>query len=537
MRRPGGFVVKQDFGAFVTQGLVTDDDGPVAVVVGDPLAGGADRDAGLAAMRRSWLAGADEPWREARGTFAAVFWDPQRARVTLVADAMGLRPLYYAAVDGLLWVSSSLRVLEELPGLRKTLCPRGAGEVYRLGHNLADRTPYAEIFRVEGGHSVTWERGEISRRCYFAWDAIAQDGRDAATHAERLAAVFKEAIGLRCRDDRSVVAHLSGGLDTRVVGVTLRGRGMDVSTYGFGVTGSKEDVYAAGFAQHIGIDHQFFPMVSAGSVDWAAITAETLLRSPPKVAPSRPHSLWTGDNGSFVMGLVHLSERLLELARAGNDGALVDAYLSNTPFLARGIRPELHPQFDGARAGIEHELSRWSPDDPAKRIYLFYLLNEARHILDAHFEGIDLHQLDLHVPFCDAAFIAEFLRGPLDAALGHRLYHVWMQHLDARTAEIAWQTYPGHEPCPLDKGEFAEQWTDTDEFRMARRARALRCVGAVMEREGFPHQVFSRTTLRFASWLFRSRLRELGYLFRALAPLRYQLNVARGRLSQDDPAV
>jgi len=47
--------------------------------------------------------------------------------------------------------------------------------------------------------------------------------------------------------------------------------------------------------------------------------SESFSQSPPE----RPQVVWSGEGGSVLLGLVHISETILELMRAGNiDGAI-----------------------------------------------------------------------------------------------------------------------------------------------------------------------------------------------------------------------
>jgi hypothetical protein len=45
--------------------------------------------------------------------------------------------------------------------------------------------------------------------------------------------------------------------------------------------------------------------------------------------------------------------------------------------------------------------------------------------------------------------VAAVLSSHTDLFVGHRLYYKWITHFKAPVAEIPWQAYPGHRPCPL----------------------------------------------------------------------------------------
>ena len=106
------FAIKVDVGAYREPALSESLDGSFSAMMGDALICGDNarltRASQLALLETACDVGDDEVFAQARGTYSFVRFDASNARVTLVSDAIGARPLYYCIQDGLFLFSSAL---------------------------------------------------------------------------------------------------------------------------------------------------------------------------------------------------------------------------------------------------------------------------------------------------------------------------------------------------------------------------------------------------------------------------------------------
>src|SRR5439155_22033046 len=155
-------------------GSFTDANGAMSLLAGDPLlsSGGTGRLQDLAVIHKQALRNDWSVVREAEGTFCLVHYDPQTGTLFLVADKLGVRPLYFWMDEKQVVFATALRILEGLSFVPKKMDLRAITEAVALGAPLAERTPYAGISLLKLAEILQITNDETSRRCYWRWDEI-----------------------------------------------------------------------------------------------------------------------------------------------------------------------------------------------------------------------------------------------------------------------------------------------------------------------------------------------------------------------------
>src|SRR6185503_9897672 len=234
------FFVKLDIQAYGEPAFKTDSDGAFSMLVGEPLLGLTDnaetwqsRTKDLELLHQEWKRGEWGLLTRARGAFSAIHYQPESARLFLIADKLGIRPLYYYLDEQRLIFASALRILENLPDVPKKMDLRGVTEIAGLTFLIGDRTPYKNIAAIRAAQIVRVSEKATSDEHYWRWDTIAPKQ---GTEKELLAEVFQQfgsAVARRLRDDSTTIASLSGGLDSRSIVAALTQRNVRMHTYNF----------------------------------------------------------------------------------------------------------------------------------------------------------------------------------------------------------------------------------------------------------------------------------------------------------------
>jgi asparagine synthase (glutamine-hydrolysing) len=202
------------------------------------------------------------------------------------------------------------------------------------------------------------------------------------------------------------------------------------------------------------------------------------------------------------------------------------------------LRPEIAKQMSGTiHKGIKEELNDIHCDDPGRSFYVFMLLNDQRRHLARHFENIDEHRLEMHLPFLDSDFLTHIASCPIDFCLEHRFYNEWIKLFDSPVAAMPWQAYPGHEPgpMPLPQG-FDYQWDSAhlSDQRRSRKKESLAQAGQMLSAKDFPVEILRSSYLRLATILYRLGLRDYDYLIEAAGVYHRHWAVCEKSLNQGE---
>jgi len=228
--------------------------------------GGSDTEVLLAAVQ-AW--GVTRALEEVEGMFALALWDRREARLHLVRDRFGEKPLYYGWVDGTLAFASELKAIASLPGFSPRL-DRTAVALY-LRHNCVPgpHSIYQGIAKVTPGARVTFDVGDrpgampVPEPYWSARDVV----EDAVAHplsgspaalTDRLEATLARSVADRMVADVPVGAFLSGGVDSSVVVALMQqvaDRPVRTFTVGFDDPAYDESGEARAVAGHLGTDH------------------------------------------------------------------------------------------------------------------------------------------------------------------------------------------------------------------------------------------------------------------------------------------
>ncbi|MFN7172039.1 MAG: asparagine synthase (glutamine-hydrolyzing) [Fimbriimonadaceae bacterium] len=194
----------------------------------------------------------EERWMEAlplfSGMFALCFVDLRLQKALLARDPFGIKPLYYARVDGGMAFASEIKALLELMPRAPKLQPQRAYDYLRFGQTEhAKETLFAGVYELPPASWIDIDLnrpGELREPVSY-WEpssALVRQGFDAAT--QELRSLFQESVRLHLRSDTPVGAALSGGIDSSSLVMTMReleGPNLDLHTFTYKAADEKLD--------------------------------------------------------------------------------------------------------------------------------------------------------------------------------------------------------------------------------------------------------------------------------------------------------
>jgi asparagine synthase (glutamine-hydrolysing) len=171
-----------------------------------------------------------EQWGDAcvehlRGMFAFAIWDSPRRRLLLARDRLGIKPLYWAVVNGRLLFGSEIKSILASGLMRAEANEHALPELLGTRYLSGAETLFNGIHRLMPGHTLIFEDGQVTERRY--WDVPVGQRNDAVTRmserqiVDRFRELLEESVRVRLMADVPLGMFLSGGLDSSAIAAIM----------------------------------------------------------------------------------------------------------------------------------------------------------------------------------------------------------------------------------------------------------------------------------------------------------------------------
>ena len=193
------------------------------------------------------------------GMFAFGIWDSRNKTLFLARDHAGVKPLYYAEVNGHLLFASEIKAILAHDGISKRIDYQAFDDYFTYLYTVPPRTIYQDIRQLPPAHSLTWRDGKTRIRKYWHLDMTPEHHTEAEWN-ERIRDCLEEVIQSNMIADVPLGAFLSGGLDSgTIVAMMARASTDPVRTFtiGFGKEGNlyDETAQAKEVAEYFNTEH------------------------------------------------------------------------------------------------------------------------------------------------------------------------------------------------------------------------------------------------------------------------------------------
>jgi len=519
---------KTDSGAFGSRAFNQETSGSVSMLAGEPLlscseaGAGTDRKRDLETIHCALDSGDWHILESTQGSFVAIYYQAANHKLHLLADKLGLRPLYYWLNDNWVVYATALRILEALPFVPKVMDVRAVTEVSGFSYPLGSRTPYVGVKTIKAAEIVSIDPQQLSSRQYWRWDVIPVSRRPEPELLDEVYQRFNVAVRRRLKGDRSVVAFLSGGLDSRCLVDCLTAHSEIVHTLNFSLSRTQDRVYGAEMARRLGTIHREEDM-SIGNPEFLRRVSDIVLTlADTKPSPvQRPLLIWSGDGGSVGLGHVYLTPRVVEPLRQQDLEGTMTRFLEDQgkQVISRLLRPRaLKLLSQTFRAGMREEFSDIHCEDSGRSMYVFLLINDQRRHLARLLEDVDVNRFEFVTPFFDGDFLSTVASVPLDLCLLHRFYNKWLSCFPPVLLSVPWQVYTGHVPCPVPPlpGLVSQFDRNQDDYLHShKKLQLIRETSELLKSDAFPEPILNRRYLRLVYLACRWGLRDYFYVLDA----------------------
>src|SRR4051794_9137051 len=207
------------------------------------------------------------------GKFAIAVWDAARQQGVLARDRVGIKPLYYAIVDGMLVFGSELKCVTASGLVSAELDPGAIAAYLMLGFVPGPMSPLKDVQKLMPGERLVIRDGQLTRERYWSFPKPQPlAGLSGDEWAERVRTELDEAVDRRLMSDVPLGAMLSGGLDSSlIVALMNRHQEQPVKTFAVGFEGLEKGSElgdAARVADALGAEHHGLELpLSTGEED------------------------------------------------------------------------------------------------------------------------------------------------------------------------------------------------------------------------------------------------------------------------------
>lgn len=151
------------------------------------------------------------------GMFAFAIWDTKERKLTIARDRFGVKPVYYAEVDGAFLFASEIKAFRGFPGFSSRMDVSALSEYLTFQNFFTDRTLFAGVKLLSAGCYLEVQPGREPLQPKRYWDYHFQepDGPvDEASALDELDFLFRQAVSRQMISDVDVGSYLSGGMDS-----------------------------------------------------------------------------------------------------------------------------------------------------------------------------------------------------------------------------------------------------------------------------------------------------------------------------------
>jgi asparagine synthase (glutamine-hydrolysing) len=192
------------------------------------------------------------------GMFAIALWDGES--LYLFRDRLGIKPLYYTKLDGVLYFASELKSLIEIPGFSRSLNHRALRSYLTLEYVPSPHSIYRDSQKLCPAHYLKVGPTEVFiPKRYWTVPRFSADGEGTLEGwGERLRSELKASVKRRLVSDVPLGVFLSGGLDSSsltALMTELEPGNVKSFSVGFSEKTFDESSYSRMVADRLGTEH------------------------------------------------------------------------------------------------------------------------------------------------------------------------------------------------------------------------------------------------------------------------------------------
>ena len=195
------------------------------------------------------------------GMFAFALWDSRKRELFLARDHLGIKPLYYAALNRQLLFASEIKALLQHPECPREMDLEALAELFTFRYVPSPKTLFKGIAKLPPAHFMIASPSGIRIERFWDWVPRPRKKYDEAELVAEYQNLLEDAVRLQLRSDVPLGLFLSSGIDSGVLLAIMsqHSKGpVQAFTIGFeGGEKTNEVADAKELARRFGADHHF----------------------------------------------------------------------------------------------------------------------------------------------------------------------------------------------------------------------------------------------------------------------------------------
>lgn len=186
-----------------------------------------------------------------RGMFAFVIWNKKKKELFGARDFFGIKPLYYAVMNGTFMFASEIKSFLEHPAFKKELNTETLENYLTFQYSPTPETFFKNVYKLQPAHYFRLKGGKLEIKRYWDVEFSADEKTSLDDWVNRISDTFHNSVKAHKIADVEVGSFLSSGVDSSYVAAVA-----DVDktfTVGFGEDEKYNEIgFAKNFSQAIG---------------------------------------------------------------------------------------------------------------------------------------------------------------------------------------------------------------------------------------------------------------------------------------------
>ena len=188
-----------------------------------------------------------------RGMFAFALYDIPQKKLFCARDFFGVKPFYYAHINGDLLFGSEIKSFLEHPRFKKELNEEALENYLTFQYSVLPETFFKGVYKLPPGHYMIYDENGVTVRQYWE-SAFAPEDMELSEAVDMLDKTLRESVDTHKRvSDVEVGSFLSSGVDSSYVAAAFNGG--KTFTVGFDYDNYNEIEYAKSLSSGIGAEN------------------------------------------------------------------------------------------------------------------------------------------------------------------------------------------------------------------------------------------------------------------------------------------